>query len=191
MTILYAGPAARREGRGGDLRPLFESVEAAFYASSPGKHSLGVVNALVQGGNTPPMAGAVLYGRREDSAAIIFGESEGTARPQTRAWGQGRKKANGEEGKQRRSFQDQCSCCALDERRTSFQSIPRSSGRSSVSARAGPGMRARMSFSRIVSRSPPSSLSTALMILPSSGIFLMAARIRSGCVALSVPPVLI
>jgi len=63
--------------RGGDLRPLFESVEAAFYASSPGKHFLG---------------------RREDSAAIIFGESEGTARPQTRAWGQGRKKANGEEG---------------------------------------------------------------------------------------------
>jgi len=44
--------------RGGDLRPLFES--AAFYASSPGKHFLGVVNALVQGGNTPPMAEAVL-----------------------------------------------------------------------------------------------------------------------------------
>ena len=52
-------------GGEGDLRPLFESVEAAFYASSPGKHFLGVVNALVQGGNTPPMAGAVLYGRRK------------------------------------------------------------------------------------------------------------------------------
>jgi hypothetical protein len=62
--------------------------------------------------------------RREDSAAIIFGESEGTARPQNPGVGTGKKQSKQGRRKTTPQFsKDQCSCCPLNERRKSFQSI--------------------------------------------------------------------